>query len=346
MSKTRKYKIGGYSKIHDLHIFNILSSSILIIFALPFFLIITILIKLVDKGPVLYRGKRLGYNKNIFIIYKFRTLIPSSENKIGAKLLTSEEDNLITPVGKFLRDTKLDELPQLFNILKGEMNFIGPRPERPLIYDKICKHIKNYDRRFLVKPGLIGYSQLFTPHNTPKRLRSMIDNAHLREKRIFLWDIYTVLCTSVTVIFTIFWKLTLVVGRLPRTYVLRDQKRASERAKPRAAKVFAGSIVDGKEMFTIEAKLVNINANAFLINTNNKIDHNFSVFKLQRIVPGFRLKCGRRKTKTAYCYGKIIRATETKGEKYKYLYVIEYTPISPFNFYIIHQYFLLESFVY
>ena len=345
MVKTKKHLYGGYAKANLIinRIFDILFSLILIILSLPFLLIIAIIIKLVDNGPVLYKGERLGHKKNIFIMYKFRTLVPGSEEIIGARLLTTK-DSVVTPVGKFLRDTRLDELPQLFNILKGDMDFVGPRPERPLIYDKFCKHIKNYDKRFLTKPGLVGYSQLFTPYSSPKRIRSMIDNTLIRNKQRFMWDIFTVLYTSTIVIVVISWKLIIISARLLKICNLYDEKRASVRVYPRLAKVFVGSIVDGKEMFTIEAELVNINADAFLINANHKINHNYSVFKLQTRTQRHRMKHLGAKTKTAYCHGKIIREIETKKEQYKYSYVIKYTPISPLNSYMIHQYFLFESF--
>ena len=104
-------------------------------------------------------------------MYKFRTLPVGAQKKIGSKLLSFRHCKLPF-FSKFLRDTRLDELPQLFNIMKGEMDFLGPRPLRPEIYDHMCKGITNYDLRFNVRPGLVGYSQLFTPHSSPKRIRA------------------------------------------------------------------------------------------------------------------------------------------------------------------------------
>lgn len=351
MAKANKYKFGGfpggYSKTNHVinRIFNISFSLILTIFSLPVLLIITILIKLVDRGPVLYRGERLGYNKKIFIMYKFRTMVLDAEEIIGAKLLTTK-DRVVTPVGKFLRDTRLDELPQLFNIIKGDMDFVGPRPVRPLIYEKICKNIVNYDNRFQTKPGLVGYSQLFTPYSTPKRIRSMIDNILIRKKQKFLWDIFAVLYTSVIVIVVILRKQIVIIRELLKPFLFKRYKenRTSVRVKPRLAKVFVGSTVDGKEVFAFEAELLDINEDAFLINVNHKINQNHSFFKLQIKNQRHKMKSGRIGIKTAYCYGDIFREIEPKKDQYKYSYVIKYTPVSPFNSYVIHQYFLFESF--
>src|SRR4030042_5740158 len=174
MAGKRNLIKGGYSKLPFFinSTFNSLLSLVLIIFSLPLMVIIALIVKIKDGGPVLYKGVRLGINKTPFIMYKFRTLSKDADKIIGAELLTAEiasTKKLVTHFGKYLRDTRLDELPQLFNILKGDMDFVGPRPERPEIYENICSHIRNYDRRFAVKPGLIGYAQLFTPPMTPKR---------------------------------------------------------------------------------------------------------------------------------------------------------------------------------
>jgi lipopolysaccharide/colanic/teichoic acid biosynthesis glycosyltransferase len=153
----------GYSKASFIinTITNITLSTVLVFCSLPLLALVALVLRFKEGGPVFYRGVRLGMNKRPFIMYKFRTLVPGAESIMGAELLTrrlGSDQKLVTDFGKFLRDTRLDELPQLFNILKGDMDFLGPRPERPAIYERICKHIKGYDKRFDVKPGLIGYS--------------------------------------------------------------------------------------------------------------------------------------------------------------------------------------------
>ena len=125
----------------------------------PLFLVISLLIKLTSQGPILYRGLRVGKDGRIFTIYKFRTLQVGAEEKIGARLLT-DCDAYYTPIGKFLKRTKFDELPQLVNVLKGEMNLVGPRPVRPIFFEKLCGDIPRYPIRFAVKPGMTGLAQV------------------------------------------------------------------------------------------------------------------------------------------------------------------------------------------
>ena len=146
-------------------------SLALIIVAFPAFLLIALLITLQDRGPVFYRGIRLGRHKEPFYMYKFRTMVPDAERMIGAEIFSRSLEsgtNILTWSGRFLRETRLDELPQLFNTLKGDMDLLGPRPLRPAVYEKFCSRIKGFDRRFDVRPGLFGFSQLFTPHSSPK----------------------------------------------------------------------------------------------------------------------------------------------------------------------------------
>ncbi len=157
----------------------------------PLFIILPILIKLQDGGPVFFLSKRMGKDQKVFNMIKFRTLIQGAEQKTGGQVLTRHH-RLELPVGKFLRDTRLDEIPQLINVLTGDMTFFGPRPERPAVYEEQCKLIPGYEKRFEVKPGLLGFSQLYTPHGTPKRLRAMVDNIYVRRSHDFLFEIVIV----------------------------------------------------------------------------------------------------------------------------------------------------------
>ena len=102
---------------------------------LPLLGLVALAVKLTSPGPVLYRGMRVGKGGKIFTIYKFRTLVEGAEGNIGARLL-QEHDHYYTPIGRFLKRTKLDEWPQLWNVMKGDMHFIGPRPVRPIFLDQ------------------------------------------------------------------------------------------------------------------------------------------------------------------------------------------------------------------
>ena len=131
----------------------------------PLMIIVSLAIFLYDRGPVFYRQTRYTINGKTFKILKFRSMIPNAE-KDGVARLAAEKDDRITPVGKFIRATRLDELPQFINILKGDMSFVGPRPERPEIADEYTKEVPEFAFRLRVKAGLTGYAQIFGKYNT------------------------------------------------------------------------------------------------------------------------------------------------------------------------------------
>ena len=125
---------------------------------LPLILIIALLIKSTSKGLIIFKQERVGLNNESFTLFKFRTMRPDAE-KNGPQW-ASENDSRITPFGKILRRTHLDELPQLFNILKGDLSFVGPRPERPEFVEKLKEQIPYYEIRHIIKPGLTGWAQI------------------------------------------------------------------------------------------------------------------------------------------------------------------------------------------
>lgn len=142
----------------------------MLIFVLPLMIVIIIALVLTQGNPF-YRGIRLGKGGRQFHIYKFRTLIPAAAAATVDRVLPTD-GSLTTPLGGFLRDVRLDELPQLINIIKGDMNVCGPRPVRPAIAFICAAEIPNYNGRFRVRPGMIGHPQVFMSHGTPKRIRS------------------------------------------------------------------------------------------------------------------------------------------------------------------------------
>lgn len=143
---------------------DIVFSLVGLVIASPFMLVIALAIKLYDGGPVFYKQPRLTRDKKVFMILKFRSMKMDSEEK-GAQLAKKEDDR-ITPVGKIIRRIHFDELPQIINILKGEMSLVGPRPERPEIAELYREWIPEFDYRLKVKAGLTGYAQVYGKYNT------------------------------------------------------------------------------------------------------------------------------------------------------------------------------------
>lgn len=135
-------------------LFDIVVSSILLVLLIPFFIVIGIVIKLTSKGDIFYIQKRVGENFKEFDLYKFRSMKNDNNNGL---LITSKDDPRITSIGKFIRKTKIDELPQLFNVLKGDMSLVGPRPEvkKYVDYKK-----KDYEKILTVKPGITDWAAI------------------------------------------------------------------------------------------------------------------------------------------------------------------------------------------
>ena len=125
----------------------------------PVMLIITVIIKVTSPGPLIFKQERIGLQNKPFYMYKFRSMVVQDASKEKAGW-TVKNDPRVTPVGKFIRKTSIDELPQLFNILKGDMSLIGPRPERPQFVDKFKEEIPRYMIKHQVRPGLTGWAQV------------------------------------------------------------------------------------------------------------------------------------------------------------------------------------------
>jgi lipopolysaccharide/colanic/teichoic acid biosynthesis glycosyltransferase len=157
---------------------NFVVAGLALFVALPLLLLIALAIKLTSRGPVLYTQERVGLDRRTpgadasnrrrtrdlggrpFTIYKFRTMQVDAERATGAVWAT-QDDPRITPVGRFLRQYRLDEIPQLINVMRGEMNIVGPRPERPTIFAELREHIAEYPLRQRTKPGITGLAQIY-----------------------------------------------------------------------------------------------------------------------------------------------------------------------------------------
>ncbi|MBR4919950.1 MAG: sugar transferase [Prevotella sp.] len=160
--------------------FDFLFALICLILSSPLFLICYIVIRRDDpNGPVFYKQERIGRFGRPFIIYKFRSMVVNAEEN-GPELYNATEDKRLTKAGKFLRSHHLDELPQLLNVLKGEMSFVGPRPERKFYIDQIMKHDCRYKYLYQIRPGVTSYATLYngytdTMEKMLKRLEMDLD---------------------------------------------------------------------------------------------------------------------------------------------------------------------------
>ena len=173
----------------------VLSLIGLIVAAIPM-VFIALAIKLTSPGPVFYKQLRLTRGKKEFYIYKFRTMIPDAEKLSGPKF-AEKDDPRITKIGKVLRACRLDELPQILNILKGDMSVVGPRPERPVFVEQFEKEIENYDYRFEVKAGLTSLSHVYGRYSTYIHDRTYYDLFYIMHYSLFL-DIKIILLTAKT----------------------------------------------------------------------------------------------------------------------------------------------------
>ena len=153
----------GYARVKAA--LDLVLAGILLILTSPLLIAAVILVKLTSRGPVIYSQERLGQGGRIFTIYKIRSMTHDCEKHTGPRWATPR-DPRVTPVGKFLRGTHLDELPQLWNVLRGEMSLVGPRPERPEIAAQLVKALPRYAERLKVRPGLTGLAQVQLPPDT------------------------------------------------------------------------------------------------------------------------------------------------------------------------------------
>jgi exopolysaccharide biosynthesis polyprenyl glycosylphosphotransferase len=148
---------------------------------LPLTVLVALAIKLESPGPVFYRQERVGLNGKVFRIWKFRSMRADAERD-GVPRWAKSADDRVTRIGRFIRKVRIDEIPQIFNVLAGDMSFIGPRPERPFFVEQLREHIPCYDLRHRVRPGITGWAQVNYPYG------ASVEDA----KRKFSYDLYYV----------------------------------------------------------------------------------------------------------------------------------------------------------
>jgi lipopolysaccharide/colanic/teichoic acid biosynthesis glycosyltransferase len=180
--------------------FDIAGSLIMLAIALPVLLLTAILIRITSPGPVLFKQRRVGKDGKIFVLYKFRTMVNDAEKNTGP-VWAAKDDERVTCLGKLLRRMRLDEFPQLFNVLRGDMSLVGPRPERPYF---VRRHRALQGIRLAVKPGITGLAQVRAYYDLKPEHKLRYDYLYI-QKRSFLFNAYILLMTIPVVILRRGW---------------------------------------------------------------------------------------------------------------------------------------------
>jgi lipopolysaccharide/colanic/teichoic acid biosynthesis glycosyltransferase len=179
-----------------MRLLDVLGSLGILIVAFPVMLVAAILIRLTSRGPVLYTAERVGQGGRLFTLYKFRTMIDDAEKHVGP-VWASRDDDRVTPVGRILRRMRIDELPQMYNVLWGDMSLVGPRPERPFFIER---HKTLQGIRLGVKPGLTGLAQVRSFYDLKPAHKVRYDYLYIRNRSLLL-NIY-ILLQTIPVLFT------------------------------------------------------------------------------------------------------------------------------------------------
>jgi len=148
---------------------DIVFSLLFLVISLPISLLLALLIAVTSGFPILYRGERVGRSGRVFMMFKFRTLRRGAEHRLGTHLgedLVQATQSEFTPIGRWLKATQLDEIPQFVNVLRGDMSLVGPRPIRPVFFEELAHELPSYWQRLVVRPGLTGFAQVRRGYET------------------------------------------------------------------------------------------------------------------------------------------------------------------------------------
>lgn len=307
--------------------------------AAPVMVLLSALLLMTQGRPILYRGPRLGKDRVPFDIYKFRTLRREAEIITQDQVLPARS-TMETPLGAFLRDCRLDELPQLINVLQGSMNLFGPRPVRPEIASMAAQEFGGYEARFSVKPGIFGATQAVMTHRTPKRLRALYNASLLRRPARRWAEPLVIGAIGTSSLLRLGQLLVERVRAVLRSGHLQEQRKA--RRIRRTDTVL--SLCNGSTKLAC-GRLVDINDHAFLFELASGVvisegEHDFV---LQRPVGVFR------RPRTARCRATVRRSPDRAvgrgvGQSTR-AYIAFYTPASSLNAYLIDKYFLMNALV-
>lgn len=337
----------GYRVTNELlyRLWNLALSAILGSAALPIVGAIYIALRLTQRSPIIYKGIRLGRNRKPFIIYKFRTLSTCAERRTQACVLPPQS-GLETPLGKFLRASRLDELPQLLNVLRGEMNFFGPRPVRRVIARKAQRTIAYYGRRFSVKPGLVGYAQLFMTHRTPKALRARL-NAHFCRRKTCFWKEPLIMALTVWGMARKGVEMILKQSHRRIKAVVRWHRDASAAYAHTDLDRIVSNLAMRKTSLAyictkkgyINCVMLSINHEAFAFLAPVPLGTGDGMFLLQRVI-----KRAGKKMITAKCkVDLVLRDKSVMEPRFSYRYSAYYEPLNDFDAYVIDKFFLRNS---
>jgi sugar transferase (PEP-CTERM system associated) len=181
---------------------DVVCAGVLLLLTLPLMAVVTLAVRRTSKGPALYHQQRVGLNGRVFTVHKFRSMKADAEAATGPVWASKDGDPRVTPIGSLLRRTRIDELPQLWNVLKGDMSFVGPRPERPEFVENLTQKIRFYGQRHVVRPGLTGWAQVCYTYGATEEdalQKLQYDLYYIKNLSIAL-DLYVIIETVKTVV--------------------------------------------------------------------------------------------------------------------------------------------------
>ena len=288
-----------------------------------------------------YRGTRLGLHLKPYTMYKIRTLKLDAEFEQQGVILPPGSGRELN-FGRFLRESRLDELPQLWNVIKGDMNFVGPRPMRPVVYEQLKEQIPNCDQCFLVKPGMTGYSQFLTPSHTPRRIRVAIDCHFIQRGTRPFGELFLIFWTIAVVLRSVLKTLSGRVTRRIARFVKRDsgeEHRVLKRHRPRFARMqMTDTRFAVKNAPFTPIHDINHRAFSYIADEAPPLDKPFCFFLVGN------KECETGPVKKARCSGYVYRHEPASGGSgHSRKYVIFYEPVSELHRYMADHYVLHET---
>lgn len=220
--RNRRLKSRIQKNLFPTRLFQIFFSTAALFFLSPLFALVSLLVIINSPGPVFYRGARVGKDNTVFRLIKFRTLPVRYEERVGRRLLT-EKERYSGIIANLIIRLKLDEIPQLINVIRGEMALVGPRPVRPVFYSKYSKEIPGYAKRFQVKPGITGLAQIIGGYYMAPEDKLKYDLLYVQNKSI-AFDMKIIFLTTLTLMLSRNIMRSLVVGKFLKVHIDIEDK--------------------------------------------------------------------------------------------------------------------------